>query len=206
MDGAKPLLPAPASVGVYLLAGGASRRMGRSKVLLELEGEPLVLRLARTLAPHAAAVLLVGKRSQALETLGLPVLDDGVEEHALVHGLRAALLAPGPEWRFVAACDMPAVGPLLLGRLWQAAIAVGAPGSYFQRPDRDEPEPLPSLWRAEVGAKIAPSWGFAARDWLRHAGLTACQATAAETAALANVNTADEWSVYARNAGRRGQS
>ncbi len=206
MDIAKPLLPPPASVGVYLLAGGASRRMGRCKALLELDGEPMVLRPARRLATHVASVLLVGKPSQELEELGLPLLYDDCEEHALVHGLRAALLAPGPEWRFVSACDMPEVGPEMLGRLWRAAMAAGAPGSYFQRPDRGEPEPLPSLWRADVAARMAPSWGFAARDWVRRAGLVACAATGAETAALANVNTPDEWSAYARAAGRRGRA
>lgn len=206
MDDAKPLLPPPARVGVYLLAGGASRRMGRCKALLELEGEAMVLRPARTLAPHASTVFLVGKRSQELEGLGFPLLYDDREEHALVHGLRAALLAPGPEWRFVSACDMPEVGPAMLGRLWRAAQVAGAPGSYFQRPDREEPEPLPSLWRADLAARIAASWGFAARDWVRCAGLVACAATAAEAAALANVNTPDEWSAYARGAGRRGRA
>ena len=204
MDVAKPLLPPPASVGAYLLAGGASQRMGRSKALLLLDGEPMVLRPARQLAPHVASVHLVGKRSQELEGLGFPLLYDEREEHALVHGLRAALLAPGPEWRFVSACDMPEVGAEMLGRLWRAAKAAGAPGSYFQRPDREEPEPLPSLWRAEVAARLVPAWGFAARDWVRHAGLLACAATAAETAALANVNTPDEWSAY--TAERRGRA
>src|SRR5216110_2988256 len=37
----------PSRVGGVVLAAGASRRMGRNKMLLELEGEPLVRRAAR---------------------------------------------------------------------------------------------------------------------------------------------------------------
>ena len=37
----------PLRVAGIVLAAGASRRMGRNKMLLELEGEPLVRRAAR---------------------------------------------------------------------------------------------------------------------------------------------------------------
>ena len=37
----------PLRVAGVVLAAGASRRMGRNKMLLELEGEPLVRRAAR---------------------------------------------------------------------------------------------------------------------------------------------------------------
>ena len=50
----------PLRVAGVILAAGASRRMGRNKMLLELEGEPLVRRAARrALAAGLAPVVIV---------------------------------------------------------------------------------------------------------------------------------------------------
>lgn len=192
------ILPPRAGIAAYLLAGGASTRMGQCKARLDLDGEPLVRHLARALAPWVQEVVVVAKPSQGLEDLGLPLLFDATQEHALVHGIRTALQAPGPEWRLLCACDMPGVGPEVLQRLWRSAHA-GA-GSYMRLGERDEP--LPSLWRAEVGRRITPEWGLVARDWLRHAGLLACRLDA-PSGALWNVNTPAEWQRYRDGRGER---
>lgn len=189
--GVEMSLPPRSSVGAYLLGGGASVRMGRDKTRLEIDGEPVVRRLARRLAGVVCNVTLVAKRDQGFEDLGLPLLYDDTEERGLVHGLRAALVAPGPTWRFVCACDMPEVGAQALGRLWDAAHESGAPGSCFQRHDRDVPEPLPSLWHADV--VIAPDWGMSARDWVRGAGLRIDVLDATQAGLLANLNTPEAW-------------
>jgi len=188
--------PLRASVGAYLLAGGASRRMGRDKARLEIDGEPVVRRLARDLAGIVCNVTLVAKRNQGFEDLGLPLLYDDTEERGLVHGLRAALAAPGPEWRFICACDMPHIGAQALGRLWDVAQSSGAPGSCFQFRDRGFPEPLPSLWRADV--VVAPQWGMTARDWVRGAGLAIDVLDAMQSEMLANLNTPQAWQEDAR--------
>ena len=58
----------------FVLAGGASRRMGRDKALLPLDGVPLAARLAEVLrAGGCDPVGIVGRRPE-LRTLGLPVL------------------------------------------------------------------------------------------------------------------------------------
>ncbi len=187
------LLPRRSSVGAYLLAGGASVRMGRDKARLEIDGEAVVQRLSRALARVVCKVTLVAKRDQGFEDLGLPLLYDDTEERGLVHGLRAALVAPGPEWRFICACDMPHVGAQALARLWGAARILGAPGSCFQCRDRQVPEPLPSLWRADVGARVAPHWGMSARDWVRNAGLAIDVLDTTQSGMLANLNTPQAW-------------
>jgi hypothetical protein len=132
-------------------------------------------------------VTLVAKRNQGFEDLGLPLLYDDTEERGLVHGLRAALASPGPEWRFMIACDMPHIGAQALGRLWYMAQSSGAPGSCFQLRDRDVPEPLPSLWRADI--VVAPRWGMTARDWVRGAGLAIDVLDPLQSGMLANLNT-----------------
>lgn len=194
----QPALPPRATIAAYLLAGGASSRMGQPKARLLLDGESMARRLARGLSPWVHEVVLVAKPSQGFEDLGLPLLYDATPEHALVHGMRAALQAPGPEWRLLCACDMPGVGPEVLSWLWRAGQ--GAAGSYLQRGEHDEP--LPSLWHAAVGQRIGAAWGFVAREWLRHAGLVPCRADAVP-AVLANLNTPAEWQRYRDGSGER---
>ena len=204
LDALHAVMPARHRIAAYLLAGGASRRMGRCKARLEVDGTPLALRLAQSLQPWVERVYLVAKRSQAFEDLGLPLLLDDCEERALVQGLRTVLEAPGPEWRFVCATDMPEVGPPLLGRLWETARESGCPGSYPLRHDRDDPEPLPTLWQVPVRNGATEPLGMAARSWVRAAGLAACRLSAAEAHMLVHVNEPEEWHVYLQ--GRRSSS
>ncbi len=44
-------------VSLLILAGGASRRMGRDKLWMVLDGQPLVERVTRRLLPLAAEVI-----------------------------------------------------------------------------------------------------------------------------------------------------
>jgi molybdopterin-guanine dinucleotide biosynthesis protein A len=175
--------------------------MGRCKARLELDGTPLPLRLAHALEPWVSQVYLVAKRSQELDDLGLPLLLDDGDERALVHGLATVLRAPGPEWRFVCATDMPDVGPAMLARLWQAACQKGATGSYPVRHAGEVPEPLPSLWRVPVA--ISDAWGMAARDWLLHAGLAPCRLSLEEERMLVHLNETAQWRTFVEERQRR---
>lgn len=59
-----PLAPASDILGL-ILAGGASRRMGRDKRTLPLAGRPLLARVAARLAPQVAALAVVLDRESA---------------------------------------------------------------------------------------------------------------------------------------------
>jgi len=191
-------------VAAYILAGGASRRMGTDKVRLDLDGETVVQALARRFAACTSGVSLVVKPWQDFADLGLPLLRDDAPGHALVHGIRAALACPGPEWRLLLACDMPGVGPEALVRLREAVRVHRAPGACFRRHDRADAEPLPSLWHRDIAGRIRESWGMTARDWLRHAGI-AVLGTSPTDATLANINTPSEWRSY-RDGGMAGEA
>ena len=190
----------PSHVHAFVLAGGRSRRMGRDKARLPLDGEPLACLLAARLREHAGEVWLVAKRDSGLEELGVPMLYDTQEETALVHGIHVALGAPGPAWRFVVACDMPGVDGDVLHGLWECARRAGAPGSSARLPGSPAVDPLPSLWHADVARQVLPSWGLAARDWVQRAGLAIWNVPEALQARFANVNTPQEWSRYERGA------
>jgi molybdopterin-guanine dinucleotide biosynthesis protein A len=108
---------------VYLLAGGASRRMGRDKAMLEIKGEKLLVLLA------AAATRLCGRATVVApagryESLGLRVIEDKREGAGPLAGIEAALLDSSAEWTIVWACDMPGVTESWLRRLAAKAEVV----------------------------------------------------------------------------------
>lgn len=183
----------PGHAQVFILAGGESRRMGRDKARLAWNGAPLVRVLCDAVAPYVAHVWLVCKVDSGCEDLGIPLLYDRAPGRALVHGLQAALEAPGPAWRFVLACDMPGVDGGVLQALWRTAHAAAAPGSFPCRGDRGAVEPVPSLWHHDLAAQAGPGWGLAARDWVARAGLAAWHVPQTADGAFANVNTPEDW-------------
>lgn len=72
-----PSAGAPSQLGAVLLAAGGSSRLGRPKQLLDIEGEPLVVRQARMLlALEPACVVVVtgaGQEQVAAELGDLPI-------------------------------------------------------------------------------------------------------------------------------------
>ncbi len=113
----------PMSIGPiagWVLTGGASTRMGEDKALLEIDGIPLVMRVAGVVAEVAFPVTLVGAPGRYVH-LGLPVVGDSVAGFGPVAGLHAALAATAVDWNVVVACDMPDLEVSLLRLLLERA-------------------------------------------------------------------------------------
>src|SRR6185503_10528259 len=91
-----------------LLVGGASRRFGSPKALAELDGETLAARAWRILGDACDERIAVGKGD---ESLPFPVLADGVEERAAMHGLLAGLRAARHDIVVALPVDCPRVTP-----------------------------------------------------------------------------------------------
>lgn len=106
-------------VGV-VLAGGASRRMGRDKAELFLDGRTLAERAADLLAGVCPEVL-VADRGRAL-VAGRPSIADGPGQGPAAGLLGAAAARPGREI-VVLACDLPAVPGTLLAALARPSAA-----------------------------------------------------------------------------------
>jgi molybdopterin-guanine dinucleotide biosynthesis protein A len=139
----------------FILAGGASSRMGVDKGALRLGGKSMVERAAVTLGatmPGAGRVSLVSSRADA-EQFGLPVVADLYAGLGAAGGLHAALTSCRAEWAVVLACDLPFVTPALLARLisyrsagFEAVAPVQADG---------RPQPLCALYSARPCAAVA---------------------------------------------------
>lgn len=138
-----------------VLCGGSSRRMGRDKALVELDGRPLVLVAARALLDAGAErVAAVGGDGAALAALGLePVADDHPGEGPL-GGLLSALrwaLAPAV---VVLSCDLVALGAPEV-RAVLAGLA-GAPGADLAAPRRGgQPQLLTAAYRPRCLGPLA---------------------------------------------------
>jgi molybdenum cofactor guanylyltransferase len=114
-----------------LLVGGASERFGSAKALARFRGETLAERGRRILAEACDEVLVVGKAGDGLP---FPVLDDGADSRAPVHGVIAGLRAARYELVVALPVDVPLVTPEVLRALGEAGAVpserIPLPGAY----------------------------------------------------------------------------
>lgn len=95
-----------------ILAGGRSRRMGRDKATLPVDGQALFERVLGVLQPLFPAILIAGDRPDLCRPQ-VPCVPDLYPGSAL-GGLYTALQAAATPFIFVVACDMPFADPQLI--------------------------------------------------------------------------------------------
>jgi molybdopterin-guanine dinucleotide biosynthesis protein A len=134
-----------------LLVGGASSRFGSPKALARFEGETLAERGWRILGEACEHRLAVGKGD---EELPFPVVADGVEERAAIHGLVAGVRAAPTDLCVVLPLDVPRMTAEALLALAHAcrdaAVSQSGPlpGAYRRTA-------LPALERGELSIRRA---------------------------------------------------
>ena len=135
-------------IEAFILAGGASSRMGTDKSQLLLENQTFVERIAATLLTVTDSIRLVGNH----ENSRLPVVADVYPNWGALGGLHAALAACRREWAIVVACDLPLVTAELFQHLasldneYDAVVPIQPDG---------RPQPLAALYRAEPCRRAA---------------------------------------------------
>jgi nicotine blue oxidoreductase len=160
-----------AEVAGLLLAAGAGRRFGRPKALVDVDGEPMMLRALRTLADGGCAPVRVvlGARAEDARAL-LPDPSIAVYSEDWATGMGASLRTGLEAIReldvdavLVHLVDLPWVGPEVLSRLGELASPdVVARAAYDGEPGH--PVLLGRRWWHEVGERARGDRG--ARDWL----------------------------------------
>jgi molybdenum cofactor guanylyltransferase len=133
-------LPMPAAV----LAGGASRRMGRPKASLPYGATTLLEFQATRLAALFDEVFVVVKEAPASGVGPARVLLDRDPGHAAIHGLARAL-EEARDRVFVLAVDVPAMPPALARWLAERALATEALAVVPRADGRLQP--LAAVWR-----------------------------------------------------------
>lgn len=145
-----------APVAGAVLTGGASRRMGRDKALLPVDGVAMAARVAAALRDAGCSpVTAIGGDRSGLEALGLAVVDDPWPGEGPLGGILAALGA-AEEAVVVVACDLPWLDAATVTRV------VAAEGIDLERTD----VVVASSGRREP---LCARWQPSARDTLRRA-------------------------------------
>jgi molybdopterin-guanine dinucleotide biosynthesis protein A len=177
-----------------VLAGGASRRMGEDKHELKLPDGRTMLEVATdVLGEVCARVVVVGD----FETSVQRVTDLRPDQGPL--GGIEAILASGLDTQYlVCPCDMPLVTPALLQRLTGPSQA-GA--TVFRVDGEDAPRPLPVRIAASLADTVATMLDAQQRAVHRLIGAVGTDVVtlgAAESGALVNVNTVEEYDAVTR--------
>ena len=138
-------------VAAFILAGGASTRMGRDKALLELGGEPMVVRAARLAEPHVTSVAVVAPEGRFAE-LALPLLPDRWPGAGPLGGIATALSATKADWNLVVGCDLPYLTSEWLA--WFIPRAMNSPAQAVVPESRRGLEPLAAVYHRACAAPL----------------------------------------------------
>jgi molybdopterin-guanine dinucleotide biosynthesis protein A len=176
----------------FVLAGGASRRMGQDKALLEFEGVALAAWIADRVRRAAGCVSLVGG-GEKYAHLGYPILPERFPGSGPLSGIEAALRLGGAEWSLVVGCDMPGIRTEWLAEILDAAEESGAQAVYV-RGSGGEIEPLCAAYHASC---LPAAQEMLACGQYRTTGIfnriNGLELRASWADQLRNVNTPGEW-------------
>lgn len=147
------------AVSGAVLTGGASRRMGTDKRMVEVDGAPLLVRAVRAVRAVASEVLVVGGLG-GVPAGALPdvrAVDDLRPGEGPLAGLEAALFAAHHPRVLVVAVDHPWLSADVLRLLVERVGGEGAAGGHLAvmlGTDRGA-QPLVAVYRREALATIS---------------------------------------------------
>lgn len=143
-----PRLP---DVAAAILAGGRGRRLGgRQKALIEIDGEAILDRQLRVLAPLCASTCVVAPDPSPLARPGLALVRDRVGGGGPLDGLAAALAWSPSPWLLALACDQPNVSGAVI-----ELLAAHRGGSDVVAPRiAGRAQPLLALYRRELAGVV----------------------------------------------------
>ncbi|MEO6795193.1 MAG: molybdenum cofactor guanylyltransferase [Mycobacterium sp.] len=190
-----------AGLAGVVLAGGASRRMGRDKATLTVaglfDGRTLVEHLVSVVAQRCDPVYVVAAQGQVLPDLPAQVLRDEVPGlgplPAVGLGLRTAACA-GAERAFVCAVDMPFLTPELIDQLVNSARVRGPDSEAdIVLPSADRDHYLAAVYRTALAETIDALVATGERRVGALVAMVGVQRIGpSDSAALANLNSPDD--------------
>lgn len=186
------VLAGATGVAGAVLVGGRSRRMGRDKALIEIDGVPMA---------HLVAGVLVAAGCRPVMAIGAPHLAAGLvvvaDEHpgdGPLGGILTALHAAAPQPVLVLACDLPWIDAATVDALLAATDAAAGSGAPIDVAMAvvDQREPLCAVWMPTALAELQRSFGAGERAVHRAALGLAVLEVPVHAHALINVNVPDD--------------
>ena len=179
--------------GAIILAGGESRRMGRDKSLLPIQGVPLIQHIAAQLKPHFEDVLVVTNTPEKYPFLDLEMVPDLVPDQGPLMGIASGLSRARYDWNLIVATDIPAIPLLLLQELFAHTEVVRC---VVPCERHGHPQPLFALYHRELRAEILSMLSEGHRSVM--ALLDRCNPAQVtiDTGLLVNLNTPDGYRAF----------
>ena len=116
------------SAAGFVLVGGRSRRMGRDKALLELDGKPMFLRIAELVQPQVKEFTLLRSAADSAAgsaeryaRFGIPVVEDQYPAMGPLGALCTGLKISSCDWNLFFACDLPHLSRRIVEMLLERA-------------------------------------------------------------------------------------
>ena len=103
------------SIAAFILAGGASRRMGTDKSQLMLDGKSFIEHVAAALTRISNEISVVGK--PPTDSTKRRYIPDVYPNWGALGGVHTALASSDAAWSLIVACDFPFVTTELFERL-----------------------------------------------------------------------------------------
>ena len=144
-----------AMIEAVLLTGGASRRMGRDKATLPIDGEAQAARIVRLLSEAGIATTVLGKAPAP----GAEFLVDDETVHGPIDALRR--FRPKSEFAFVLSCDLPRFDARLVSVLRDAIRTADAAAPFVD----GFRQPMVALYRRAAFDRI-PEDAICPMGWL----------------------------------------
>lgn len=129
-----------------VLAGGESRRFGRDKALLELEGRTLLEHVCTAVGAVADEILVIGRDHMPVELAGVRALPDDSPGFGPMGGLLTGLRAAKHDLIVATACDLPFISVSMLRQLAQLPPNFDAAVPLW----KGLPQPLSAVYRRNV--------------------------------------------------------
>lgn len=180
-----------------ILTGGKSRRMGRDKAGMEVDGVSLRERTIRLVRPWVEEVFLsVGFGEESGVRDGVRCLPDLAESRGPLGGLEAAFAEDGESSWLVVACDLPFLGAGELAKLVEGDDGEFEACCFLSALD-GEPEPLCAIYGPGAAGKLREfldSGQGCARRFL--GSLERRELSLENERALMNVNRPEQWAEF----------
>jgi molybdopterin-guanine dinucleotide biosynthesis protein A len=181
----------------FVLAGGASSRMGRDKALLAYRETTLVEYIAQVVLDAVGSVCVIGDPDRYAQ-VGSAVYQDQIPGCGPLGGIYTALTVSETDWNLIVACDMPGVSARALKALTNPEAKSGHDCVMALGP-KGEPEPLCAVYHRRCLAVLQRAIRekrFKMRDLVPE---LKTELRPLEATALANVNTPAEWAEFEKN-------
>lgn len=120
----------------FVLAGGASRRMGTAKARLVLDREVMLSRQVRLLGRIVPRVAVAGYQAEDVGSLDVPLIPDVFSGRGPLGGIYSALMWTRTEYNLFVGCDMPFLRARLLRYLIRRAVDCEADVTVPESRDR----------------------------------------------------------------------